>query len=67
MAMGGIMKAMFTNSMQTIPKGKLTIYLPLNKQRIIYQFPKITLGGILFGQRYVLFDGHMKFEEKHYL
>jgi hypothetical protein len=64
MAMGGIMKAMFTNSMQTIPKGKLTIYLPLNKQRIIYQFPKITLGGILFGQRYVLFDGHMKFEDR---
>ena len=47
MAMGGIMKAMFTNSMQTIPKGKLTIYFPLNKQRIIYLHKRSCICTIL--------------------
>ena len=61
MEMGGIMKAMFKNSMLMIPKGKITVYLPLLKQTISFQFPKITMGGALWGQRYVYFSDHMKF------
>ena len=64
MQMGGLLKALVTNTMSIIPKGKITVYLPINKQTICYQFPKITLGGAIFGQRYVLFDGHMKFEDR---
>ena len=64
MQMGGMLKALVTNTMAIIPKGKITVYLPINKQTICYQFPKITLGGAIFGQRYVLFDGHMKFEDR---
>ena len=51
MEMGGIMKTMMTNSMQLIPKGKITVYLPETKQKIDYQFPKITMGGALWGER----------------
>ena len=47
MEMGGIMKTMLTNTMQIIPKGKITVYLPETKQTISYQFPKITMGGAL--------------------
>ena len=61
--MGGIMKAMFKNSFLMIPKGKITVYLPELKQRISFQFPKITMGGAIFGQRYVYFSDHMKFED----
>ena len=34
MEMGGIMKAMFKNSMLMVPKGKITVYLPKLKQSI---------------------------------
>ncbi len=61
MEMGGIMKAMFKNSMLMIPKGKITVYLPLLKQTISFQFPKITMGGAIWGQRYIYFSDHMKF------
>ena len=64
MQMGGMLKALVTNTMAIIPKGRITVYLPINKQTICYQFPKITLGGAIFGQRYILFDGHMKFEDR---
>ena len=64
MQMGGMLKALVTNTMSIIPKGKITVYLKKLNQRISYQFPKITLGGAIFGQRYVLFDGHMKFEDR---
>ena len=63
MEMGGIMKAMFNNSMQMIPKGKITVYLPELKQTISFQFPKITMGGAIWGQRYVYWSDHMKFED----
>ena len=63
MEIGGIMKAMLKNSMQMIPKGKITIYLPELKQTIAFQFPKIILGGAVWGQRYVYFSDHMKFED----
>ena len=64
MEMGGIMKTMLTNTMQIIPKGKITVYLPETKQKISYQFPKITMGGALWGERYCYFSDHMKFEDR---
>ena len=64
MEMGGIMKTMLTNTMQIIPKGKITVYLPETKQTISYQFPKITMGGALWGERYCYFSDHMKFEDR---
>ena len=67
MGMGGIMKAMFNNSMQMIPKGKITVYLTELKQTISFQFPKITMGGAIWGQRYVYWSDHMKFEDENNL
>ena len=64
MEMGGIMKTMLSNTMQIIPKGKITVYLPGTKQTISYQFPKITMGGALWGERYCYFSDHMKFEDR---
>ena len=64
MEMGGIMKAMLTNTMQIIPKGRITVYLPETKQTIDFQFPKITMGGALWGERYMYFSDHMKFEDR---
>ena len=61
--MGGVMKAMIKNSMQMIPKGKITVFLPELKQTISFQFPKITMGGAIWGERYVYFSDHMKFED----
>ena len=63
MEMGGIMKAMLKNTMQMIPKGKITVFLPSLNQKISFQFPKVTMGGAIFGQRYVYFSDHMKFED----
>ena len=63
MEMGGIMKTMLTNTMQIIPKGKITVYLPETDQTISFQFPKITMGGALWGERYMYFSDHMKFED----
>ena len=64
MGMGGTMKALFTNSFTIIPKGKITVNLIKKKLKICYQFPKITLGGALWGKRYIYFSGHMKFEDR---
>ena len=64
MEMGGIMKTMLTNTMQIIPKGKITVYLPETDQTISFQFPKITMGGALWGERYMYFSDHMKFEDR---
>ena len=64
MEMGGIMKAMLTNTMQIIPKGRITVYLPETDQKIDFQFPKITMGGALWGERYMYFSDHMKFEDR---
>ena len=63
MGMGGVVKAIYKNSIQMIPKGKITVYLPELKQTISFQFPKITMGGAIWGQRYVYWSDHMKFED----
>lgn len=64
MEMEGMMKSMFTNAMTIVPKGRINIILPETMQTISYQVPRITLGGLFIGQRYVLFNGHMKFEDR---
>ena len=64
MELGGILKAMFKNSMLMIPKGKITVYFPQKKQTISFQFPKINMGGAIWGQRYIYFYDMMKFEDK---
>ena len=63
MEVGGIIKAMFKNAMLMIPKGKMTVYFPEKKQTISFQLPKINLGGAIWGQRYIYFYDHMKFED----
>ena len=63
MELGGILKAMFKNAMLMIPKGKITVYFPQKKQTVSFQLPKINLGGALWGQRYIYFYDHMKFED----
>ena len=64
MQMGGIMKAMISNSVLIINKGKVSVYLPQIKQTISYQFPKVVMGGALWGQRYIYYSDHMKFEDR---
>jgi hypothetical protein len=63
MDLGGILKAMFKNAMLMIPKGKITVYFPKKKQTVSFQLPKINLGGAIWGQRYIFFYDHMKFED----
>ena len=63
MELGGILKAMFKNAMLMMPKGKITVYFPEKKQTVSFQFPKINLGGAIWGQRYIYFYDHMKFED----
>ena len=63
MEIGGVVKAIYKNSIQMIPKGKITVYLPELEQTISFQFPKITMGGAIWGQRYVYWSDHMKFED----
>jgi hypothetical protein len=63
MEMGGVMKAIYKNAFQMIPKGKITVRLPEVNQTVSFQFPKITMGGAIWGQRYVYFNDHMKFED----
>ena len=63
MELGGILKAMFKNAMLMMPKGKITVYFPEKRQTVSFQFPKINLGGAIWGQRYIYFYDHMKFED----
>ena len=63
MELGGILKAMFKNAMLMIPKGKMTVYFPKKNQRVSFQLPKINFGGAIWGQRYIYFYDHMKFED----
>ena len=63
MELGGILKAMFKNAMLMMPKGKMTVYFPEKKQTVSFQFPKINLGGAIWGQRYIYFYDHMKLED----
>ena len=60
----GTMKILFNNSVIMVPKGKNTVYLKNTKQTISFQYPKINLGGMVFGSRFVLLDGFMKFEDR---
>ena len=64
MEMGGMLKSLMTNTMQIIPKGKITVKLLETNQTISFQFPKITMGGALWGERYCYFSDHMKFEDR---
>jgi hypothetical protein len=64
MEMGGMMKTIMTNTMLIIPKGKITVKLLETNQTISFQFPKITMGGALWGERYCYFSDHMKFEDR---
>jgi hypothetical protein len=64
MGMGGMMKTIMTNTMIIIPKGKITVKLLEANQTISFQFPKITMGGALWGERYCYFSDHMKFEDR---
>ena len=63
MELGGILKAMFKNAMLMIPKGKMTVFFPKKKQTVSFQLPKIHMGGAIWGQRYIYFYDHMKFED----
>ena len=63
MELGGILKAMFKNAMLMIPKGKITVFFPEKKQTVSFQFPKINMGGAIWGQRYIYFYDQMKFED----
>ena len=63
MEIGGILKAMFKNAMLMMPKGKINIYFPQKKQNVAFQFPKINLGGAIWGQRYIYFYDHIKVED----
>ena len=63
MELGGILKAMFKNAMLMIPKGKMSVFFPEKNQTVSFQFPKINLGGAIWGQRYIYFYDHMKFED----
>ena len=63
MELGGILKAMLKNAMLMIPKSKITVFFPQKKQTVSFQLPKIHLGGAMWGQRYIYFYDHMKFED----
>ena len=63
MDLGGILKAMFKNAMLMIPKGKINIYFPGKNQNIAFHFPKINLGGVIWGTRYIYYYDHMKVED----
>jgi hypothetical protein len=59
----GAMKMVFTNSVTMTQKGKSTVFLKKTGQTIHYQLPRVVIGGVVVGKRYVLLDGHMKFED----
>ena len=63
MEVGGILKAMFKNALLMMPKGKINVYFPGKKQNVAFQFPKINLGGAIWGQRYIYFYDHIKVED----
>lgn len=60
----GTMKMLLTNYITCVQKGKHNIYLKTTGQTITYHYPKVVLGGMIYGSRYVLWDGHMKFEDR---
>lgn len=60
----GAVKMLFNNCLTMVIRGKHNIYLKGTGQTISFQLPKIILGGMIHGNRYVLFDSHMKFEDR---
>jgi len=60
----GMMKILFNNNLTMLQKGKCTVTLKTTGQTISYHYPKVIIGGMIFGKRYVLMDGHMKFEDR---
>ena len=48
MELGGILKAMFNNSMSMIPKGKITVYFPQKNKLYLINFQKL-IWVVLFG------------------
>jgi hypothetical protein len=60
----GTMKMVLTNNISCVAKGKNNVYLKETEQTISYQNPKLTLGGMIYGKRYVIWDGHMKYEDR---
>ncbi len=59
----GAVKMIFTNNITMVQKGKDSVYLKSTGQTISYHLPKVILGGMVMGSRYLLIDGHMKFED----
>ena len=64
MALDGILKSMMSNSMGMIPKGKCTVHFTKTGQTIDFQLPKVSIGGMLYGDRFVVFNGLAKFEDR---
>jgi hypothetical protein len=60
----GVMKILFNNYLTMAQKGKLNVQLKTTRQTISFHYPKVILGGMIYGKRYVLIDGHMKFEDR---
>lgn len=60
----GMIKVVLTNYITCVQKGKQNVFLKETNQTINFQYPKLTLGGMIYGKRYVIWDGHMKFEDK---
>lgn len=64
MQVEGMMKMLLTNYIYIIHKGKSSVYLKGTNKTIDVQLPKIILGGIAYGERYVLWDNYMKLEDR---
>jgi len=60
----GTVKILLTNYITCVTKGKNNVYLRESDQTISYQNPRLTLGGMIYGKRYVIWDGHMKYEDR---
>jgi hypothetical protein len=60
----GVMKILFNNYLLMVQKGKHNVYLKTTGQTISFHYPKVILGGMIYGKRYVVLDGHMKFEDR---
>ena len=60
----GTMKMLLTNHLTCVQKGTNHVEIKSTNQKISYHYPKLILGGMVFGKRYVLWDGHMKYEDR---
>jgi len=60
----GTMKMLITNYLTCVQKGTNHVEIKNTQQKISYHYPKLILGGMVYGKRYVLWDGHMKYEDR---